>query len=177
MPGGPSTSVALPVVDVDLAAVCGTTIPADNVGGLPAGGGVGQDTSAIACPNGVPDRLEASPGAVPIRICTVALFDVNTLLVSNLSALLAAAATDGISLGGGAFRSHASQISLRRAHCGPSTYDIWQRPSRECRPPTAIPGQSLHEWGLAVDTPRAAPGCPARRPATPGCKPTPPPTG
>lgn len=41
--------MALPVVDVDLAAVCGTTIPADNVGGLPAGGGVGQDTSAISC--------------------------------------------------------------------------------------------------------------------------------
>ena len=72
-------------------------------------------------------------------------FTVNTLLVSNLSGLLAAAAADGVILDGGAFRSEAQQIALRRAHCGPTAYDIYQRPSSQCSPPTAIPGQSLHE--------------------------------
>ncbi|HJW61416.1 MAG TPA: hypothetical protein VJ931_17430, partial [Actinomycetota bacterium] len=30
-------------------------------------------------------------------------------------------------------------------------YDVYQRPSRECSPPTARPGSSKHETGLAVD--------------------------
>ncbi len=67
------------------------------------------------------------------------------------SARPAAADTAGLHLSGGGFRSHAQQVELRRQHCGSSTYDIYQRPPGECSPPTAIPGTSMHEWGLAVD--------------------------
>lgn len=120
-------------------------------GPLPVGGGVGQDSSGVPCANGDPGRIELAPGSVPIRVCNLNGFTVNALIVSNLSDLLAAAAADGIVFGGGAFRSNASQIALRRAHCGSSEYDIYQRPSSQCSPPTAIPGQSLHEWALAID--------------------------
>lgn len=56
------------------------------------------------------------------------------------------------------WRSSASQIALRKAHCGSTPYDINQKPSSQCSPPTAIPGTSNHEvtnagkpWALAAD--------------------------
>jgi LAS superfamily LD-carboxypeptidase LdcB len=49
------------------------------------------------------------------------------------------------------FRDPADQIRLRRQNCGTSNYDIYQKPSSQCHPPTAIPGSSMHEKGLAVD--------------------------
>ena len=54
-------------------------------------------------------------------------------------------------MSGGGFRSAQAQINLRRAHCGSSDYDIWEKPSARCSPPTARPGFSLHEKGLAID--------------------------
>jgi len=45
----------------------------------------------------------------------------------------------------------AEQIALRRAHCGSSDYAIYQAPSSACSPPTARPGTSMHEKGLAID--------------------------
>ncbi|MFM7061904.1 MAG: D-alanyl-D-alanine carboxypeptidase family protein [Actinomycetes bacterium] len=72
-------------------------------------------------------------------------------LAGRLQGLLSAATAAGISLGGGGYRSSASQIILRTAHCGPSAYAIYQMPASQCRPPTARPGASMHERGLAVD--------------------------
>ncbi len=40
---------------------------------------------------------------------------------------------------------------LRRSHCGPSDYAIYEMPSSQCSPPTARPGNSMHEQGLAID--------------------------
>ena len=40
---------------------------------------------------------------------------------------------------------------MRRAHCGPTDYDIYEKPSGACSPPTAKPKRSLHESGLALD--------------------------
>jgi LAS superfamily LD-carboxypeptidase LdcB len=37
------------------------------------------------------------------------------------------------------------------AHCGTSYYAIYQMPASQCHPPTAPPGTSMHEQGLAVD--------------------------
>jgi LAS superfamily LD-carboxypeptidase LdcB len=55
-------------------------------------------------------------------------------------------------LGGGGYRSSRSQVELRISHCGGySSYAIYQRPASQCRPPTARPGQSMHERGLAID--------------------------
>jgi peptidoglycan hydrolase CwlO-like protein len=76
---------------------------------------------------------------------------VHTSIASKLDALLDDAKSDGISLGGSGYRDSSSQIALRRAHCGNSDYDIWQKPAFQCRPPTARPGSSNHERGLAID--------------------------
>ncbi len=69
----------------------------------------------------------------------------------NLARLLAAAKADGIYLTGGGYRSSAGQIALRRAHCGSSTFAVYQARASSCSPPTARPGFSQHERGLAVD--------------------------
>jgi hypothetical protein len=58
---------------------------------------------------------------------------------------------DGIALTGDGYRTLQAQIDLRRAHCGSSHYDIYEKPSSQCSPPTAIPGKSNHEKGLAID--------------------------
>ena len=76
---------------------------------------------------------------------------VNASIANQLAAMIDAAAADGITLTGGGYRDSASQIALRRAHCGTSDYAIYQMPSSQCRPPTAIPGTSNHERGLAID--------------------------
>lgn len=70
---------------------------------------------------------------------------------SNTRALLNAATAAGFSLSGGGYRDSASQIATRRANCGPTYYDIYEKPSGQCTPPTAIPGRSMHERGLAMD--------------------------
>ncbi len=54
----------------------------------------------------------------------------------------------GISIAGGGFRTKQRQIELRKINGCP---DVWTAPSSSCRVPTAIPGRSLHEIGMAVD--------------------------
>ena len=76
---------------------------------------------------------------------------VHEAIANKVQDLLEHAARDGIRLSGGGYRSAASQIALRRAHCGTSEWAIYQRPSYQCRPPTARPGRSMHERGLAID--------------------------
>ena len=62
-----------------------------------------------------------------------------------------AAASAGLTLAGGGYRSYEAQVAVRRANCGTSHYDIYDKPAKQCSPPTARPGQSLHERGLAID--------------------------
>jgi D-alanyl-D-alanine carboxypeptidase len=54
----------------------------------------------------------------------------------------------GIAISGGGFRTKQRQIELRKINGCP---DIWTAPASSCRVPTAIPGRSLHEIGMAVD--------------------------
>jgi LAS superfamily LD-carboxypeptidase LdcB len=72
-------------------------------------------------------------------------------IADELAALLAAAEADGVILCGGGYRDPQAQIDLRREHCGTSDYAIYQMPASQCSPPTARPGTSQHEVGLAVD--------------------------
>ena len=72
-------------------------------------------------------------------------------VVDSLQSLLNAAASSGVNLCGGGYRSSAEQIATRRANCGTSYYAIYQMPSSQCSPPTAPPGTSMHERGQAVD--------------------------
>jgi D-alanyl-D-alanine carboxypeptidase len=69
----------------------------------------------------------------------------------NVQALVNDAAAAGIGLCGGGFRTYAEQVELRRAHCGQSDHAVFQAPPSSCSPPTARPGTSNHEDGLAVD--------------------------
>jgi D-alanyl-D-alanine carboxypeptidase len=58
------------------------------------------------------------------------------------------AKADGVQISGGGFRTTQRQAELRVINGCP---DVWTAPSSSCRVPTAIPGRSLHELGLAVD--------------------------
>ena len=76
---------------------------------------------------------------------------VDESLAPNLEQLLTAADDAGLALSGGGFRTRAEQIALRRAHCGTSDYAVYEMPANQCTPPTARPGESMHETGLAID--------------------------
>lgn len=82
---------------------------------------------------------------------TVGGITVNASIASNLQGLLGAASASGINLGGTGWRDSSAQIALRMQHCGSSDYAIYQMSPDACSPPTAIPGRSKHEQGLAVD--------------------------
>lgn len=84
-------------------------------------------------------------------IVSVGGIRVHQSIAGNLSQMLGAARASGINLGGGGFRDPADQVRVRRSNCGSSSYSIYQAPSSSCRPPTAIPGTSQHERGLAID--------------------------
>lgn len=90
-------------------------------------------------------------GTGGISLCTVGGITVNCAIKVPLQNMLNAAASAGVSLSGGGYRDPASQIRLRQAHCGSSYYAIYQMSASSCRPPTARPGTSQHEIGLAID--------------------------
>ena len=89
------------------------------------------------------------PGAV--RTAWVRGIEVAAEIAPAVEAMIAAAAANGVRLTGSGYRSTAEQISIRRSVCGPTDYDIWDKPSWECSPPVARPGYSMHERGLAID--------------------------
>ncbi|CAN5616662.1 hypothetical protein BH18ACT1_BH18ACT1_16800 [soil metagenome] len=76
---------------------------------------------------------------------------VNERVAGSVRALLMTATADGIDLGGGGYRNPAQQVELRRAHCGTSDFAIYRMSASRCSPPTAPPGESMHERGLAID--------------------------
>jgi LAS superfamily LD-carboxypeptidase LdcB len=70
----------------------------------------------------------------------------------NVQALVNDAQAGGIGLcAKSGFRTYAEQVELRRAHCGNSEHAILHAPPSTCSPPTARPGTSNHEGGLAID--------------------------
>ena len=85
------------------------------------------------------------------EIVSVGGIQVHRSIAGNVSALLSAAAADGVPLSGWGYRSSDRQVQLRRQNCGSSDYAIYQAPSSSCSPPTARPGSSNHERGLAID--------------------------
>jgi hypothetical protein len=101
-------------------------------------------------PNG--ETMVADGPTGPITLIRLpAIGWVNGVIAGDVAALLNDAAGAGVNLGGSAWRSSQTQIELRRAHCGTSHYAIYEMPSDQCSPPTARPGTSLHEYGLAID--------------------------
>ncbi|WP_421119253.1 D-alanyl-D-alanine carboxypeptidase family protein [Aquihabitans daechungensis] len=90
-------------------------------------------------------------GTGGICLTWVGGIQVNCAIGAQLGNLLSAARGSGVNLSGGGYRDPAEQIALRRAHCGSSYYAIYQAPASSCSPPTARPGTSQHEIGLAID--------------------------
>jgi hypothetical protein len=105
--------------------------PSSPSGGTTLGPASGQ-LATVACPGGGSITVDSS-------------------LAGNLAAMLDAAAAEGLNMCGNGYRDPAEQIALREAHCGTSYYAIYEAPSSSCSPPTARPGTSQHELGLAVD--------------------------
>lgn len=98
--------------------------------------------------------LAAADGAVPegpVELAEVRGITVHAAIAGDVEALLAAAEADGLRLTGSGYRSAQRQIDLRRQHCGTSHYAVYEAPSSACSPPTARPGTSMHEQGLAID--------------------------
>jgi hypothetical protein len=109
-------------------------------GGGGSGGGGGGGGNA-APPNIVGSGSIVSVGGIRVH----------QSIAGNLQRLLAAASAAGINFGGGGYRDPAGQIAVRRNNCGSSNYAIYQMPASSCSPPTARPGTSMHEQGMAID--------------------------
>ncbi len=128
-------------------------------GGGSSGGATGS-TPAAPPPTTTTTTPPKSPGPPPAPPSGLATWQdvtkvggiwVHRSIAARVQALLDAAAASGIRLGGGGFRDPSEQIRLRQAHCGPTEYDIYVKPASQCTPPTAQPGKSMHERGLAID--------------------------
>lgn len=82
------------------------------------------------------------------NLATVGGITVAASIADELAALLSDARAAGIVLGGHGYRSIETTIALRIANGCP---DVWNSPPSACRVPTARPGTSMHEKGLAID--------------------------
>lgn len=102
-----------------------------------------------------PARRSASTAAPSITsagpIVSVRGIRVSSQIASQLEGMLAAADADGVALSGSGYRDPAAQIAVRRSNCGTSDYAVYQMSASQCSPPTARPGMSMHERGLAID--------------------------
>ncbi|HEX5945238.1 MAG TPA: D-alanyl-D-alanine carboxypeptidase family protein [Acidimicrobiales bacterium] len=108
--------------------------------------------AAEAQPSGSSSTISPAPGGLATVTCpSGGSITVAGSISSNVQSLLDASFADGVSLCGGGYRDPQQQIELRKAHCGTSYYAIYEMPSSQCNPPTARPGSSMHEQGLAID--------------------------
>ena len=96
--------------------------------------------------------IQDPPGGVVSVPCpTGGSIEVAGDISQPVERLLTDAAEAGITMCGNGYRDPAGQIAVRRTNCGTSQYAIWQMPASYCSPPTARPGSSMHEQGLAID--------------------------
>ncbi len=111
-----------------------------------------QEAEEAAAAAAAPRELGPASGSLETVSCPGGgSITVDSTLGGPLQQMLNAAADDGVMLCGGGYRSPDEQIAVRRANCGTSNYAIYEMPSSQCSPPTARPGSSMHEEGLAID--------------------------
>ncbi|MFT7473110.1 MAG: LAS superfamily LD-carboxypeptidase LdcB [Verrucomicrobiales bacterium] len=110
-----------------------------------------QEAARRAAIAAAAQRASRPPVATPDEITNVQGFNVHVNIASQVDQMIRAARAAGVDLGGWGYRDNIKQIELRQKHCGTSEYDVWEKPASACRPPTARPGQSMHERGLAID--------------------------
>jgi len=118
---------------------------------------IAADEARIAAQLAAQRASQRSRGPVTISvtgsgsIVSVRGIQVHQSIADNLARMLSAADSDGINLSGYGYRDSSRQVELRRQNCGSSYYAIYEMSPSQCRPPTARPGASMHERGLAVD--------------------------
>ena len=95
----------------------------------------------------IPDRSLTAANGQDIELVRVEGILVNAEIAEAVEVMIAHAREDGVELTGWGWRSNERQIELRTQNCA----DPWETPSSECSPPTARPGHSRHELGLAID--------------------------
>jgi hypothetical protein len=156
---GVAVTVPEPPAEVSPATVDGLPAP----GGTPVASppsatgqtGDGTDETTTAPPTTAPPTTTTRPPRVvsitPVPTSWVGGIEVATAIAPQLQSLINAASTSGITLTGSGYRNILDQIQIRREVCGPTDYDIYDKPSWECSPPVARPGFSMHEKGLAID--------------------------
>jgi hypothetical protein len=111
------------------------------------GGGTGG-----SAPAPVPSTIgPASGGLASVPCPGGGSITVAGSIAGSLRAMLDAAAAAGNRMCGNGYRDPAEQVAVRRSNCGTSYYAIYEAPASACSPPTAPPGSSSHEQGLAVD--------------------------
>jgi hypothetical protein len=110
------------------------------------------ELAALAEQNKGISGIKPVPGGVVDVVCPAGgTVQVAGDISASVERLLADAYEAGVAMCGFGYRDPAEQIAVRRANCGSSSYAIYEAPSSYCSPPTARPGTSLHEQGLAVD--------------------------
>lgn len=103
----------------------------------------GTKNTFIECPGGVRSvQVTGYPNVQHFIFCSAYAGKLQ-LMFSD-----AYKANPRIALSGGGFRTYEEQLQIRRNNKCPN---ILTSPANKCKPPTAIPGTSLHEQGLAVD--------------------------
>lgn len=129
-------------------------VPAPAPGTTPPSAGTTTGTTQPPSGSGTTTTTAPRTGNTPYptpSLTTVNGITVASSIADRVRGLLNAAAADGISLSGYGYRDFNAQIALRRQNCGTSDYAIWEMPPDSCSPPTARPGYSYHERGLAID--------------------------
>jgi LAS superfamily LD-carboxypeptidase LdcB len=96
-------------------------------------------------------EIGAPSGSLADVSCPGGSITVDSSIQGALQAMVNAAADAGANLCGGGYRDPQAQIELRKQNCGTTEYLIYEAPSSSCSPPTARPGTSEHEKGLAID--------------------------
>ncbi|MBK7720833.1 MAG: D-alanyl-D-alanine carboxypeptidase family protein [Austwickia sp.] len=131
-----ATAVATLSIGIPAAPTLGSPAVGQAAVGVPAGVATGMAESQlrwVGCPQ--------DAGAIGVA----------PWLADRVERLVSDALADGVPLCGGGWRSYQEQVDLRFQNCGVSTKAVYEWPARWCSPPTARPGQSMHEQGLAID--------------------------
>lgn len=99
-------------------------------------------------PVGTKNSFSGCPGGVSSTLTKGGSFIFCTAYASKLQAMFVQAYTDGYIISGGGFRTYDEQVAARTTNCPAPILTV---PASSCKPPTAIPGTSNHEQGLALD--------------------------
>jgi len=111
----------------------------------------GKDYTSVPCASGTTQEKTYTHPTINSKynLCKVngTNIIVNSLISANAQSMVADAKTGGLSLSAtSSFRTVEEQIETRKRNCTGDPYT-----TDNCNPPTAKPGSSQHERGLAID--------------------------